>query len=53
MATDYKNILRGWRSSQSTCLHLSQSDAKLYPEHFLNDAQKKSGKEDICQAQRV
>ena len=39
----YKNnpsVIRGWRSSQSTCLHLSQSDAKLYPEHFLNDAQK-------------
>lgn len=39
----YKNnpsVIRGWRSSQNACLHLSQSDAKLYPEHFLNDAQK-------------
>ena len=39
----YKNnpsVIRGWRSSQNTCLHLSQGDAKLYPEHFLNDVQK-------------
>jgi len=39
----YKNnpsVIRGWRSSQNACLHLSQGDAKLYPEHFLNDAQK-------------
>ena len=39
----YKNnpsVIRGWRSSQNTCLHLSQGDAKLYPEYFLNDVQK-------------
>ena len=39
----YKNnpsVIRGWRSSQNACLHLSQGNAKLYPEHFLNDAQK-------------
>ena len=46
----YKNnpsVIRGWRSSQNACLHLSQGDARLYPEHFLNDAQKeklKAGK---------
>ena len=39
----YKNnpsVIRGWRSSQNACLHLSRFGAKLYPEHFLNDAQK-------------
>lgn len=39
----YKNnpsVIRGWRSSQMTCLHLSRPGAKLYPEHFLNEAQK-------------
>ncbi len=39
----YKNnpsVIRGWRSSQNACLHLSQPGAKLYPEHFLNEAQK-------------
>lgn len=39
----YKNnpsVIRGWRSSQNACLHLSQGDAQLYPEHFLNDVQK-------------
>jgi site-specific DNA-methyltransferase (adenine-specific) len=38
----YKNcpsVIRGWRSAQLTCLHLSRRAAKLYPEHFLNDAQ--------------
>ena len=40
----YKNspsVIRGWRSSQNACLHLSRPGAKLYPEHFLNAAQKK------------
>jgi site-specific DNA-methyltransferase (adenine-specific) len=40
----YKNnpsVIRGWRSSQNACLHLSRPGAKLYPEHFLNEAQKK------------
>lgn len=38
----YKNcpsVIRGWRSAQLTCLHLAKPAAKLYPEHFLNDAQ--------------
>ena len=38
----YKNspsVIRGWRSSQMTCLHMATPGAKLYPEHFLNDAQ--------------
>jgi site-specific DNA-methyltransferase (adenine-specific) len=38
----YKNcpsVIRGWRSAQYTCLHLARPTAKLYPEHFLNDAQ--------------
>lgn len=37
----------GWRSAQMTCIHLANPDAKLYPEHFLNEAQiekKKKGK---------
>jgi DNA modification methylase len=40
----YKNspsVIRGWRSSQNACLHLSRPGAKLYPEHFLNAAQKR------------
>lgn len=39
----YKNnpsVIRGWRSSQNACLHLAQPGATLYPEHFLNEAQK-------------
>jgi site-specific DNA-methyltransferase (adenine-specific) len=39
----YKNnpsVIRGWRSAQMTCLHLSKVSAKLYPEHFLNEKQK-------------
>lgn len=38
----YKNnpsVIRGWRSAQMTCLHLSRPTAKMYPEHFLNEAQ--------------
>lgn len=38
----YKNnpsVIRGWRSAQNTCIHLSTSQAQLYPEHFLNTAQ--------------
>lgn len=38
----YKNnpsVIRGWRSAQMACLHLTRSDAVLYPEHFLNEAQ--------------
>ena len=39
----YKNcpsVIRGWRSAQNTCLHLAAVDAEVYPQHFLNDAQK-------------
>lgn len=38
----YKNnpsVIRGWRSAQMTCLHLSRPGARLFPEHFLNQAQ--------------
>jgi len=38
----YKNcpsVIRGWRSAQYACLHLAKEKAKLYPEHFLNEAQ--------------
>jgi hypothetical protein len=40
----YKNnpsVIRGWRSAQMACLHLSTRGAKLYPEHFLNEKQLK------------
>jgi hypothetical protein len=39
----YKNnpsVIRGWRSSQNACLHLSRKNAKLYPERFLNEKQR-------------
>lgn len=38
----YKNcpsVIRGWRSSQLSCLHIAKTDARLYPEHFLNEVQ--------------
>ncbi|NMX79886.1 site-specific DNA-methyltransferase [Pseudomonas sp. WS 5503] len=38
----YKNnpsVIRGWRSAQMACLHTSVPGAKLFPEHFLNEAQ--------------
>lgn len=38
----YKNcpsVIRGWRSAQNACLHLSAAGAKTYPEHFLNGPQ--------------
>lgn len=38
----YKNnpsVIRGWRSSQNACLHLSRPGAKLFPERFLNEKQ--------------
>ena len=38
----YKNcpsVIRGWRSAQNACLHLSLENAKTYPEHFLNGSQ--------------
>lgn len=40
----YKNspsVIRGWRSSQMACLHLARPGARLHPEHFLNDAQRR------------
>lgn len=46
----YKNnpsVIRGWRSAQNACLHISNPGAKLYPEHFLNEKQlalKEAGK---------
>jgi hypothetical protein len=39
----YKNnpsVIRGWRSAQMACLHVSHPGARMYPEHFLNEAQK-------------
>jgi site-specific DNA-methyltransferase (adenine-specific) len=40
----YKNnpsVIRGWRSSQNACLHLSQGGvATLFPQRFLNEKQK-------------
>jgi len=44
----YKNnpsVIRGWRSAQMTCLHLTREDAVLYPEHFLNEKQLKKKSE--------
>lgn len=38
----YKNnpsVIRGWRSSQQTCLHLRTENASMYPQHFLNEKQ--------------
>ena len=38
----YKNnpsVIRGWRSAQMACLHFSNPGARMYPEHFLNEAQ--------------
>src|SRR5262249_28662796 len=38
----YKNnpsVIRGWRSAQMACLHLSTPEANLYPEHFLMEKQ--------------
>lgn len=46
----YKNcptVIRGWRSAQNACLHLTVEGARTYPEHFLNPVQLakwKSGK---------
>jgi site-specific DNA-methyltransferase (adenine-specific) len=38
----YKNcpsVIKGWRSAQYTCLHIARPTARLYVEHFLNEAQ--------------
>lgn len=38
----YKNspsMIRGWRSAQMTCLHLSKPGAKMHIENFLNEVQ--------------
>ncbi len=38
----YKNcpsVIRGWRSAHMSCLHLAKETARMYPEHFLNEAQ--------------
>ena len=40
----YKNnpsVIRGWRSSQNACLHISRPDAVLHPERFLTGRQLK------------
>ncbi len=39
------SVIRGWRSAQYACLHLAKEGARLYPEHFLNDAQLAKQKE--------
>ncbi|MEO9223675.1 MAG: site-specific DNA-methyltransferase [Acidimicrobiales bacterium] len=39
----YKNnpsVIRGWRSAQMACLHLTRPDATLHPEAFMNEAQR-------------
>lgn len=33
------SVIRGWRSAQNTCLHFGKTEARIYPEHFLNEAQ--------------
>jgi site-specific DNA-methyltransferase (adenine-specific) len=33
------SVIRGWRSAQNACLHISKPTAMIYPEHFLNEAQ--------------
>lgn len=38
----YKNnpsVIRGWRSAQNACLHMSREKAILHPERFLNEKQ--------------
>lgn len=38
----YKNnpsVIRGWRSSQNACLHMSRKGAVMHPERFLNEKQ--------------
>lgn len=44
----YKNnpsVIRGWRSAQQTCLHLSRPNAQIYLEPFLTDKQLQKKKE--------
>jgi hypothetical protein len=39
----YKNcpsVIKGWRSSQLTCLHIARENAELYPQNFFNEEQK-------------
>jgi hypothetical protein len=39
----YKNnpsVIKGWRSSQQTCLHFARPGARLYPQHFINAIQR-------------
>lgn len=33
------SVIRGWRSSQQTCLHYATPEAKMYPENFFNEQQ--------------
>ena len=40
----YKNcpsVIRGWRSSQQSCIHLARKGAKVHPENFMNDDQRR------------
>ncbi|ABK77905.1 DNA modification methylase [Cenarchaeum symbiosum A] len=44
----YKNcpsMIRGWRSAQYTCLHLSRDGARLYPENFMTEEQQERYRE--------
>jgi hypothetical protein len=44
----YKNcpsVIRGWRSAQNACIHMSRIGSKVYPEHFLNEEQLEKMKE--------
>ena len=39
----YKNcpsVIRGWRPAQNACLHFGRRDAPVYPEHFMDAAQR-------------
>lgn len=40
----YKNcpsVVRGWRSAQYACLHLSKNGSSVYPENFMDDEQRR------------
>lgn len=44
----YKNcpsVIRGWRPAQNACIEFIREGCKLYPEHFLNEEQKKKFEE--------
>ena len=35
------SVIKGWRSSQQACLHLTTPEAQVYPENFFNEEQKR------------